>query len=211
MSNSQVVNYGIDTHKYNPENKLNNLRTELGLSKDKTIVGFLVRMTIQKDPLTLIRAIKDVKKKTDEIVFLLMGNGDLQDQAKALVKELDLEDMVVWSGFRQDIPNVLHTIDIYALPSLWEGLPIGLLEAMTMAKPIVATGVDGSKEAINDGENGILVPCRDPKKLAEAILKIHLNPKIRSSYGKKSREIILEKYDVRRMCRETEEIYLNQL
>jgi glycosyltransferase involved in cell wall biosynthesis len=211
MSNSQVVNYGIDTEKYNPSNNLPDLREELGLPKDKTIVGFLVRMTIQKDPLTLIRAIKEVKKKTDDIVFLLMGNGDLHAEAKALVKQLNIEDMVVWSGFRQDIPNVLHTIDIYALPSLWEGLPIGLLEAMTMAKPIVATGVDGSKEAINDGENGILVPCRDPKKLAEAILKMHHDPQIRSNYGKKSREIILEKYDVKRMCRETEQIYLNQL
>jgi len=211
MSNSQVVNYGIDTEKYDPANNFPDLREELGLPKDKTIVGFLVRMTIQKDPLTLIRAIRKVKDQTSDIVFLLMGNGDLLDDAKALVKELDIEDMIVWSGFRQDIPNVLHTIDIYTLPSLWEGLPIGLLEAMTMAKPIVATGVDGSKEAIKNGENGILVECKDPNNLAKAILELHNNKSKMDDFGRKSREIVLETYSVDRMCRETEAIYQKQL
>lgn len=211
MSNSQVVNYGIDTEKYNPDGELINLREELGLPENKTIVGFLVRMTIQKDPLTLIRAIRKVKDQTSDIVFLLMGNGDLLDDAKALVKELEIEDMVVWSGFRQDIPNVLHTIDIYTLPSLWEGLPIGLLEAMTMAKPIVATGVDGSKEAIKDGKNGTLIACGDYKNLAEAIIELHNDKTKMNSFGKKSREIILETYSVDRMCREVESIYLQCL
>lgn len=211
MSNSQVVNYGIDTVKYDPAKELTNLREELGLPDNKTIVGFLVRMTIQKDPFTLIRAIRKVKDVTNDIVFLLMGNGDLLQEAKALVKELEVEDMVVWSGFRQDIPNVLKTIDIYALPSLWEGLPIGLLEAMTMAKPIVATGVDGTKEAIKNGENGILVPCKDHNSLARAILELHQNKSKMEAFGKKSREIVLETYSVDRMCRETEQIYLNQL
>jgi glycosyltransferase involved in cell wall biosynthesis len=211
MSNSQVVNYGIDTEKYNPANDLPDLRKELGLPENKTIVGFLVRMTIQKDPLTLIRAIRKVKDKTTDIVFLLMGNGDLLEDAKALVKKLDIEDMIVWSGFRQDIPNVLNTIDIYTLPSLWEGLPIGLLEAMTMAKPIVATGVDGSKEAIKDGENGILIECGDDESLANAFIELHQDKNKMAEFGKKSREIILKTYAVDRMCRETEAIYLQHL
>jgi glycosyltransferase involved in cell wall biosynthesis len=75
-----------------------------------------------------------------------MGNGELLEDAKALVKKLDIEDMVIWSGFRQDMPHVLNAMNIYT--SLWEGLPIGLLEAMAMAKPIVATGVDGSKRSL---------------------------------------------------------------
>jgi glycosyltransferase involved in cell wall biosynthesis len=211
MSNSQVVNYGIDTEKYNPSKNLPDLRKELGLPENKTIVGFLVRMTIQKDPLTLIRAIREVKDKTNDIVFLLMGDGDLLSDAKALVKELDIEDMIVWSGFRQDIPNVLNTIDIYTLPSLWEGLPIGLLEAMTMGKPIVATGVDGSKEAIKNGENGILIECGDYESLANAFIALHQDKNKMAEFGKKSREIILKTYAVDRMCRETEAIYLKQL
>ncbi|WP_406683466.1 glycosyltransferase [Seonamhaeicola sp. MEBiC1930] len=211
MSNSKVVTNGINTEKYGPSNKLRDLREELGLPKNKTIVGYLVRMTEQKDPLTLIRAIRKVKDQTSDIAFLLMGNGDLVDDAKALCKELDIEDMVVWSGFRQDIPDVLNTIDIYTLPSLWEGLPIGLLEAMSMAKPIVATGVDGTKEVISDGENGILIECGDYENLAKAFIELHEDKVKMAEYGKKSREIVCKRYAVNRMCREIEEIYFQQI
>jgi glycosyltransferase involved in cell wall biosynthesis len=211
MSNSQVIYNGIDTEKYNPLKKLPDLRKELGLPKNKTIVGFLVRMTIQKDPLTLIRAIRRVKDKTNEIVFLLMGNGDLLEDAKALVKKLDVEDMIVWSDFRQDMPNVLNTIDIYTLPSLWEGLPIGLSEAMAMAKSPVATRVDGSKEVIKHGVNGILVECGDDESLANAFIELHQNKDKMTEFGKKSREIILKTYAIDSMCRKIEAIYLQQL
>lgn len=211
MDNSQVVYNGIDTEKFNPSKKLPCLREELGLPLNKTIVGFLVRMTIQKDPLTLIRAIKRVKDKTTDIVFLLMGNGDLLEDAKDLVKKLDIEEMIVWSDFRQDIPNVLNTIDIYTLPSLWEGLPIGLLEAMAMAKPIVATGVDGTKEVLKDRENGILIKCGDDESLANAFIELHNNKTQRTEFGKKSREIILKTYTADKMCRDIEAIYLQQL
>jgi glycosyltransferase involved in cell wall biosynthesis len=211
MNNSQVVYNGVDTEKFNPSKKLLNLRKELGLPENKTIVGFLVRITVQKDPLTLIRAIKKVKEKTNDIVFLLMGNGDLLEDVKALVKELDIEDMIVWSDFRQDMPNVLNTIDIYTLPSLWEGLPLGLLEAMTMEKPIVSTGVDGSKEVIEDGENGILIACGDYESLANAFIELHYDKAKMAQFGKKSREIILQTYAVDRMCKQIEAIYLLQL
>lgn len=211
MTNSQVVNQGIDTKKYDPTQTFKDIRRELGLPTNKIIVGFLVRMTIQKDPITLIKAIRRVKERTTDIVFLLMGNGELLEDAKALVKKLDIEDMVVWSGFRQDMPNVLNAIDIYTLPSLWEGLPIGLLEAMAMAKPIVATGVDGSKEVVKDGINGTLIACGDDEGLANAFIELYQDKAKMAEFGKKSREIILTTYTVDRMCREVEAIYLQQL
>jgi glycosyltransferase involved in cell wall biosynthesis len=208
MKRSQVVNHGIDASKYDPNCEFQDLRDELGLPENKTVVGFLVRLTKQKDPFTLIRAIAKVKIKTTDIVFLFMGNGDLLNASQKLAKDLDVEDMIVWSGFRQDMQNVLNTIDVYALPSLWEGLPIGLLEAMAMAIPVVATSVDGTKEAIRNGENGILVNCEDPDGLAKAILNLHNNATMRCDFGKKSREIILKTYGIDRMCREIEAVYL---
>ncbi|MFT5249424.1 MAG: glycosyltransferase involved in cell wall biosynthesis [Saprospiraceae bacterium] len=205
MNNSQVVNQGIDTKKYDPTQTFKDIRRELGLPKNKIIVGFLVRMTIQKDPITLIKAIIRVKDRTTDIVFLLMGNDDLLEDTKALVKKLDIEDMVVWSGFRQNMPHVLNAIDIYTLPSLWEGLPIGLLEAM--AKPIVATGVNGSREAVKDGINGTLIECSDAEGLANAFIDLYQDKAKIAKFGKKSREIILNTYTVDRMCTEVEAIY----
>ena len=152
MKRSKVVNYGIDLDKFNPSNNFKDLRSELGIEPGKTVVGYLVRMTVQKDPFTLVRAIAEIAKTNQDLQFLFIGDGDLKQEVIALANALGVEKMIKFHKFRTDIPEVLNTFDIYTLPSLWEGLPIGMLEAMAMQKAVVATPVDGSKEAIQDGK-----------------------------------------------------------
>jgi glycosyltransferase involved in cell wall biosynthesis len=207
MKRSQVINYGIDLERFNAKRPLNDIRSELGIREGKTVVGFLVRMTIQKDPFTLIKAIADVAEVTRDIQFLFIGDGDLKQQSIDLAAKLGVSDMVTFHPFRTDIPEVLNTFDIYTLPSLWEGLPIGMLEAMAMSKAIVATPVDGSKEAIISGENGILVPCKDHHALAEAILKLHHNKDLRIGFGNAARRTVEERFDLKMMIKNNEELY----
>jgi glycosyltransferase involved in cell wall biosynthesis len=109
------------------------------------------------------------------------------------------------------MPHVLNAIDIYTLPSLWEGLPIELLEAMAMSKPIVATGVDGSKEVVKDGINETLIECGDDEGLANAFIELYQDTAKMAEFGKRLSEIILTNYTVNRMCREVEAISLHQL
>ena len=207
MKRSKVVNYGIDLNKYNPNRPMKDLRDELGIKPGKTAVGYIVRMTVQKDPLTLIKAIAHIAKETQDMQFILIGDGDLKEQVMQLATELNVMDLICFHPFRQDVPEVLKAIDIYVLPSLWEGLPIGLLEAMAMQKAIVATPVDGTKEAIQDGVNGLLVPCRDPEQLAKALLKLHHDSTLRKTLAANAYETVQQTFALKRMVADNQDIY----
>lgn len=207
MKRSRVVNYGVDLNRFNPDRKFTDLRQELGIIPGKTVVGYLVRMTVQKDPFTLVRAVAEVAKSTRDIQFLFIGDGDLKDQAIQLAKDLGVADMINFLPFRTDIPEVLNTFDIYTLPSLWEGLPIGMLEAMAMRKAIVATPVDGTKEAITHEKNGLLVPCHDHVALAQALIRLHQNKDEREAFGKNAQLTAHQTFDLNMMVVNNENIY----
>lgn len=207
LKSSIVINYGINLEKFNPYEIPKTLKSELGVAPHQTLVGYLARITIQKDPHTFIRAIAHVVKETKDVKFLVVGDGDLKESTLALAKELNVGDQIIFQNFRQDIPFVLSGIDIYCLPSLWEGLPIGLLEAMAMKKAIVATPVDGTKEAIQNGTSGILVPHQSPQELANAILLLHRQKDKLQQFGNEARKTIEEHFEVTRMAREVEQAY----
>lgn len=209
LRNTKVINYGIDLNKFNVNSKYESLKAELGVPFDYTLVGYMVRITIQKDPHTFIKAISEIVKKTSSIRFLIIGDGDLKKSTISLAKKLNVESYIIFQDFRQDIPKVLAGIDIYCLPSLWEGLPIGLLEAMAMQKAIVATPVDGTKEAVKDGFSGLLVPHQSPNELAKAILKLHFDKKLLAKLGLTAHETILDRFEVKQMVHEVEKVYLN--
>lgn len=208
MKRSTIINYGIDTDKFNPNGVFKNIRQEYGISPDKTLIGFIVRMTLQKDPLTVIRAMKLVTEQTKDIVLLMVGEGDLKNDAMALAKELKLTtETLIFDNFRQDVPDLLNAIDVYCLPSLWEGLPIGLLEAMAMQKVVIASPIDGTKEAIIDGMNGIHVAVGKPQKLAEAILSIHKNKQLQKELSENAIKTIYERFTLDEMVRNIENQY----
>lgn len=207
MPRSTVIYYGINLDRFNPDKKYKDIRTEWGVPEDKTLIGFLVRMTIQKDPHTMIKAIKKVVDKTPDVLFLMIGEGELKDTTLELAKELGVMPNIIFKDFRQDVPDILNAIDIYCLPSLWEGLPIGLIESMAMKKAIVASPVDGTKEAIINNESGILVPEGDSSAIAEAILRLHNDKDLREKFGENAYKFAQKQFDVHRMSWEVEKIY----
>lgn len=207
MKRSRVVNYGVDLTRYNPDRELKDLRAELQIEPGKTVVGYLVRMTVQKDPFTLVKAVAEVAKTTRDVQFLFVGDGDLKEGAISLANELGVSDMIKFHPFRTDVPEVLNTFDIYTLPSLWEGLPIGMLEAMAMRKAIVATPVDGTKEAIQHERNGLLVPCQDHEALAAAIIRFHESKEFRKVLGDAAQETVKKTFDLEMMVKNNENIY----
>ncbi|MBB5436377.1 glycosyltransferase involved in cell wall biosynthesis [Pedobacter sp. AK017] len=206
MKRATVVKYGINLNKFNPDADFSDLRAELGLSKDTFVIGYVVRMTIQKDPLTLVRAIAMMPEDLD-IKFLFVGDGDLKNDAVKLAKELNVTDRIIFMDFRQDVPNVLNAINVYCLPSLWEGLPIGMLEAMAMEKAVVVTAIDGAREVIVNEENGLLIPPQNPKKLAEALLQLYHDRHLTQRISKAAGQTIQENFNVVKMTRSIECIY----
>jgi glycosyltransferase involved in cell wall biosynthesis len=205
---SVVINNGIDQKKFNPENTITNLRSELNIGAEKILVLFIARFTSHKQPLALLRAFADAFPKNKNMHLLMVGDGDEKDDALRIVKETGLEEHVTFQPFRQDVPAVLAAADIFVLPSLWEGLPIGLLEAMAMGKAIIATNVDGTKEIIQHEQNGILVSTDGLiKNLSSAIVSLSMNGDKRALFQQNARETVKQRFDAADVTRKIEAEY----
>jgi glycosyltransferase involved in cell wall biosynthesis len=137
-----------------------------------------------------VQAARILKAKGLAASFLLVGSPDARNPAaisEAQLRAWETEGAVEWLGHRADIADILRACHIACLPSYREGLPKALLEALAAGRPIVATDVPGCREAVRDGENGLLVPSRDPEALAAALETLIRNPALRRQYGDRGR------------------------
>lgn len=210
--NSVVVNNGIDQRRFDPNRSFNNIRQELGIADNAVLVLFVARFIHQKQPLKLIEAFAKALPQHPQLQLLMVGDGDQKPTALQLVRELGIEDKVIFQPFRQDVPDVLAAADIFVLPSLWEGLPIGLLEAMAMGKAIIGTQVDGTSEVIRHEHNGLLISTDAlESNLAAALGVLAEDGALRAKLGAAAQATISSTYSASNMTREIEAIYLKLL
>ena len=208
---STVINNGIDLNKFDPAAPHTDLRESLGIASDKILAGCIMRMTRQKDPINMVKAFAKAVKEDPRLHLLMVGDGELKEEAIALAKNLNAENNITFEKFRTDIPDVLHTLDVYCLPSLWEGLPIGLLEAMGMGKAVIATHVDGSREIVKNNENGLLIAPEAEEELAKALLTLSRDEAFRKKLSGEAARTVAERYDVVKMTQQIEKVYTNLL
>jgi glycosyltransferase involved in cell wall biosynthesis len=206
---SVVINNGIDQKKFNRQRPSENIRKELNVGENELLILFIARFTEHKQPLILIKAFYEAVKIIPGIRLLMVGDGDQKEKALQMVKELSMNERIIFQPFRQDVPAVLAAADIYVLPSLWEGLPIGLLEAMAMGKAIVATNVDGTREIINDHQNGLLTEAGDVPALTNALVELCQNDSLRKKLEISAPQIVNEQFNAVNMTKKIEDIYLN--
>jgi glycosyltransferase involved in cell wall biosynthesis len=148
------------------------VRAEFGFGADDQIILNVARLDAEKGQHYLIRAVPAIARKFPRARFLLVGDGRLRSALEQTSRQLGLEDRVVFAGYRSDSARIMAAADLIAMPSLREGLSVAMLEAMAFAKPIVATAVDGTAEAVKHQETGILVPPKDAEALAEGICSV---------------------------------------
>jgi glycosyltransferase involved in cell wall biosynthesis len=209
---SVVVNNGIDQEKFNPAKVFKNVRKELGINEQQIVLLFIARFTSHKQPLTLIHAFAIAIKTMPNLQLLMVGEGDEKDAALQLAKELSVENNIIFEPFRQDVPDVLNAADIFILPSLWEGLPIGLLEAMSMGKAVIASNVDGTCEIIKNEYNGCLIALNNlQNELAEKIILLSNDAALRKQYGSKAMETVKNRFNAATMTKQIEGIYTSLL
>ena len=205
---SVVINNGIDTRRFDPANSFPDIRAELGIDPAAVLIVFVARFTHQKQPLVLLDAFAKLAVQQPNVHLLMVGDGEQRPEALALLIKLPYQNQITLVPFRQDVPAVLAAADIYVLPSLWEGLSIALLEAMSMGKAIVATRTDGTTELITDGENGLLVDLNDlTGQLITALQRLVNEPGLREKLGNAARQTVTTGYDAIAMTREVEQIY----
>jgi glycosyltransferase involved in cell wall biosynthesis len=175
-----------------------------------TVVAILGHISDVKGYPTFLEAAASVARTHPSCLFVCIGGENFQSGARAVMesraRELGLKDNLRFLGFRSDVHEVLRMVDIVTMPSLDEGLPLALLEAMACGRPVIATPVGGIPEVLRDGVNGLLIPKQDGVRLAEAIAGLALDPPRRCTLGSQARASV-EAYSIRRFARDVQSLY----
>jgi glycosyltransferase involved in cell wall biosynthesis len=181
------------------------VRHELGVPTRAPLVGTVANFKPFKGHDNLLHAATIVRQTLPDARFVVVGQGQLEEEVRTLANDLELEDTVTFTGYRPDAAAIMAALDVFALPSRYEGLPIALLEAMSLGIPSVATRVGGVPEVIADGA-GVLVPPQDPRALADAIVSLLNDPGRRREISDAGRRRAA-RFDIRTAAARMQEVY----
>lgn len=199
---------GIEIEKFVPETDIKLTRRSLNIPELGPVIGTIARLAPQKGVSYFLKAASLLKEY--QVNFLVVGDGPLREELEKEVNELGLKNRVIFAGQRENIPEILAMLDIFALSSVTEGLPLTILEAMAAGKPVVATRVGGIPEAILEGKTGLVVAPKDPEALAVALASLLGERDRISRMGANGLKLVREKFTVESMVQRTIELY-NQL
>jgi glycosyltransferase involved in cell wall biosynthesis len=205
-SRVHVIYNGIDPDRYGPE-YTRSIRGELAIPSGVPLIGFVGRLNVQKGIEYLLQAFVSVIERRPDAHLLMVGVGDLHDYVLEFVHQHGLESQLHLTGFRDDIPNVMDSIDVCVLPSLWEGFGIVLIEAMAAGKPCVTTNISSMPEIVQHDVTGLVVPPHNADALAQALLKILDDRALATRLGMAGRQDVLQKFSIDRMIENYERVF----
>lgn len=201
-----TIKNGVDLSEFDISIDAGALRKQIGLADARNVVGMVGRVCTQKGYRYFIEAAHEVSKVRPDVRFVLVGNGEL-DRALARIDGYGIRNLVVLTGQRTDVPALYALFDLVVVPSLWEGLPYVVLEAMAMRKPVVATRISGNAEVVLHGETGCLVPPGDAGAIANAVLDILSDAGRAAAMGERGRDEIERSYMVGENISSFERLY----
>jgi len=197
---SQLIKNGVDTEKYMPGGTL---ASDSPWAPHDIVVGTVARIQDVKNHRVLVDAMACLRDMTPQLAprlkLTIVGDGPLLPAVRAQVAALGLQDTVWLPGARTDINALLQTFSIFTLPSLAEGTPVSMLEAMSCGLPVVASRVGGIPEVVDDGVQGLLVPAGDVNALAQALARYAADAQLRIAHGRAGRMRIEERFSMRAM------------
>jgi glycosyltransferase involved in cell wall biosynthesis len=207
IENSHVLPNGIDLNKLETSNNNKVSRQQMNIPENVPLITFVGNLRPVKGVKYLIEALGMVLKKNDARL-LIIGDGPEREHLQSQTDQLGIREKVTFQGkiSKEEIMSYLKISDLFVLPSISEGFPNVILEAMAAGLPIVSTNFEGASEIIRDGENGFMVPVKNPTAMANVISKILDNQDIKQFMAAKNREEIV-KYDWNNIIIELEEIY----
>ena len=208
-SQYEVVYNGIHVARYR-DIKVDtiSLRQTLRLPQESPIVGTVSRLALQKAPQDFLQVASLVHARYPTVKFVFVGGGPLQSEFEQGIRERELEGVVYFLGYREDVPVLLQLFDIFLLTSLWEGLPLVIQQAMCAGLPTVATAVDGTPEVVTPGETGFLAAPHDCAAMSDHVLTLLEQPELRARMGANAQNRIDPMFSDHTMIRRIEEIYL---
>jgi glycosyltransferase involved in cell wall biosynthesis len=201
-----IVPTGVRASDYQSTRDRQHIRTTLGIDEQTSAIGVVAALSPQKGHHYLLEAMQRVLQNT-EAVLLVAGSGVLQPALVAQAQKLGIADRVRWLGHREDVPELLHALDLFVLPSLWEGLPYALLEAMAAGVPVVATAIAGNVDLIDGHTTGWLASAADAHGLSEAILQPLTEPAETVRRAAVAQKLVTEKYSLDSMIEHHVRLY----
>ncbi len=190
-----VVHSGIDPDRFEGVEPAD-LRGELGLVPDTPLIGNVAHMADHKGQCYLIDAMPSILGELPAAHLVIAGTGELHDELVAQVARLGIERSVSFLGFRGDVPALVSALDVFVMSSHMEGLCTSILDAMACGAPVVGTTAGGIPEIIADGENGMLVPARDPEKLARVVIRVLTDRGLASRLVHAGRSTVAQRFTV---------------
>lgn len=202
-----VIHSGIDLARFGKARDRRRVKDEFGIEEDAFLIGSVGHLAEHKGQSTLLEALATLAGPMPGLRLLMIGEGSERAALEAAAKQGPLAGRVVFSGFREDIPQLMSSLDLFVLASIsGEGSPAVIKEAMASGVPIVATDLDGVREIVEDGKEAILVLPDDPERLANAIRDVAGDPVLRASITRAARERV-EEFSSDRMVERTLEVY----
>ncbi|MGI5838858.1 MAG: glycosyltransferase [bacterium] len=183
------------------------VRLSLGITPAERLVGVVGRLVPVKAYDDFLTAAARIGAVRADVKFLVTGDGPGEEALREQARALGITGRVVFAGFRRDVPLLLAGLDVFVISSVSEGLPLVLLEAMAAGRPVVCTAVGGIPEVVTDGENGLLVPARDPAAIAAKVLTVLADAELARSLGTRARTAVRERFDAAGQAAALEELY----
>jgi len=214
---SQVVTIenGVDLDLFTEKRDARWLRRSLGLSDEDVVLGIVANLKKVKNHLFLFRAFSLLGKEYERVKLLVIGQGfrgeadNTEDDLRSFVNDHGLRERVLFLGFRADVAELLHVLDVFCLTSLREGLPIGLIEAMAAGLPAVGTNVEGIRDVISADVDGCLVELGDVMGLKDALTRLISSREWRLRLGSAGQKKAVERYSLNRCVREYEQLFVS--
>lgn len=199
---------GIDRRRFSPEINGDYVRKDLNIRKEDFLVGTVAMLRSWKGHGYLLEAAKALGQKIPNIKLLITGGGPQESKLRSYIQNNALNGKVIMTGYREDVPQILRSLDIFVLPSYSnEGIPQCILQAMAMGIPVISTSVGGIGEVVKNGETGTLVPPRDTRALSEAIYRGYENKEESLNLARRAREVILKDFTLERTIEKTKKVY----
>lgn len=204
---TMVIYNGIDLNKLENSRTGDLLRDTFSLNKEDFVIGFIGRLSMEKDPETSLRAVAEASKVKKNIKFLIVGDGPLKAKLIKMAQDLDIDNKVIFAGYQKDTYSIYGILNLYISTSIKEALSNSILEAQAAAVPCIVTNISGNREIVLDGVNGYLVPPKDYKTFSQRIIALAEDADLVRRFGEKSREIVKNKFSISERIRKFENMY----
>lgn len=202
----ETIYHGVDHTGLGRLGSANGVKASLGVPEDAPIVGTVANLKAHKGHRHLLRAAARIRRSHPDVRFVLVGRGPLEGELRRQAQGLGLDGTVIFTGYRGDAALLASSFDVFVLPSEHEGLPIALVEAMALGRPVVVTAVGGNPEVVRDGQDGLVVPAGSPEALGDAVLALLEDRTFRERMGTAARRRSAE-FDIARAVPRIEWIY----